>query len=314
MDEINIKRTLRHYVTADVPPFPLTASALLAQGRRRQRWRAGLVSLGSGGMAGVIALVASGLLASSRPDPKLLEPPHLAVNGCGQPLPLAPWPDGGPSLEAPTEPSPEASSDVPVDSVESVGPVEPSRFPTEQPTDDPTYYPTDVPSVIASDQPLPAQRWPSVAPIGPLPNDPDPAKVDAMACYVKGAALILFPHARFAPASEPPMQVVRWPQLDFDTGWQPVYNVRAMIVNGQGAGMFLVQVQPLPQTTQAPALQDEEVRPLSNGKTAYINRVSSLIVRVTTQRSSIVVWCDANMITTDQAIALASAPELDIFS
>jgi hypothetical protein len=240
---------------------------------------------------------------------------YLAVRalliGCGQPLPMAQPPNDGPSLIAPTYegPTTEPSSPVGFDEPTSY-PAEPSQFPTEQTS----VYPSDIATITASDQPLAAQRWPSVAPTGPLPNDPDQAKIDAMACYVRGAALILFPSARFAPASEPPMQVVRWAQLDFATGWQPVYNVRAQVVTEQSSGMFLVQVQPLPQTTQELPGPEEEVRPLGNGKTAYIDRTPySLVVRVTTSRSSIVVWCDGNMITTERAIALASAAELDIF-
>jgi PT repeat len=318
MDEIDIKGVLRRHVTADAPPFPLTAAALLAQGRRRQRWRASLISLGSGGMAGIIAFVAAGVLTSSPLDPNVLAPPRpgLKVGGCDRSLPQAQWPILGQTEQPSTaEPAPQVSSVEPTPYPAEEPSNYPSQFPSDMPSDQPTAGSSDQPTAGSSDQPADTARWPSVAPTGLLPNDPGQAKIEAMACYVRGAALVLFPHASFAPASEPPLQVVRWPQLDFVTGWEPVYNVRAMVLEGERNGMFRVQVLPSPQATRAPEMPRAEVRPLDNGKTAYIDRTPySLVVIVTTQRSWIIVESDGNMITVDQAIALASGPELDLFN
>ena len=297
MDEIDIKHALRSYVTTSAPPFPLTASGLLAKGRQRQLLRVGLACLSSGTMVIVTALVASGALTNP-PAPVY---PGLNVPGCGQALP----PEGRPN-DVPTE-SPVEFASTPVH-------VEPSQPSTAEPTIHPSEIPAPLSSQVSAVLEPGATRWPSVAPQGPMPQDADPAKVAVMACYVKGAALILFPNSSFAPASEPPMEVVRFPELDFTTGWHPTYNVRAMVVDGMSSTMFAVRVSPLSPESPPPLPSQVEVRQLGNGRTAYVERGPFPgSVRVTTEHSSIVVMSDG-LLTDAQAIALACAPELDIFS
>jgi enterochelin esterase family protein len=104
-------------------------------------------------------------------------------------------------------------------------------------------------------------RWPSNAPQGPLPEDADPARLAVMTCYVRGAALALFPNSSFAPASEPPMELMRWPDLDLDKGWYPAYNMRAVVFDGERRGVFHVRVAPRPaKTEQGPPPAWMEVR------------------------------------------------------
>lgn len=308
MDDNDIKHALRRYVTTGAPPFPLAASDLLAKGRQRQLLRFGLACLSSGSMVILTALVASGALTNP-PAPAY---PGLYVPGCGRSLPVA-RPNVGQ-----TEPPFEGTS-TPVY-------VEPSQYssaaPTHYPSVDPSSHPpesppqnaVDLPSQLPGDLEPEATQWPSVAPQGPMPQDADPAKLAVMACYVKGAALILFPNSSFAPASEPPMEVIRLPELDFTTGWQPTYNVRAMVVDGGRASMFLVRVTPLAPGSPPPPPSQMEVRQLGNGRIAYIDREPYQgYVRVTTRHTSIAVMTDAGLLSNDQAIALALAPELDVF-
>jgi hypothetical protein len=324
VDELDVKRALRGYVTADVPPFNLTASDLVAQGRRRDLWRAGWASLGSAGMAGIIAFGATSVL-SPRSGPDLVAPqgPLLNVTGCDRPLPVAGWPNFEPSIEPSIEPTVEPSIEpsvqpaTPAPSLDATS-VAPSLlaasaastlYPYERPSGDPTM----IASNPITDLPVEERRWPSVPPEGPLPDDPDPARVEKMACYVRGAAVLLLPSASFAPASEPPLQAIRWAELDFVAGWQSVYNVRAWVVMGRHNGMFLVQVRPLPRAPLTPDMTKMEVRHLGGGRTAYIDEGFTTYVRVTTEHSSISISFDG-MLTIEQAIALASAPELDLFS
>ncbi|GIH02745.1 hypothetical protein Rhe02_08120 [Rhizocola hellebori] len=309
MDEIDIKGALRRYVTTGAPPFPLAASDLLAKGRQRQLLRVGLSCLGSGTMVIVTALVTSSALTN------LSAPVHpgLQVPGCERSLPAQARPTA-----SPTEPIVGYTSAPPVGST-SAPPVGFTSTPTVGTTSTPDYvepsqYPTaESPSQFVGEPDLVPTQWPSVAPEGPLPRDVDPARLAAMACYVKGAALILFPNASFAPASEPPMEIARWPELNFTAGWQPTYSVRARVIDGRRNGIFQVKVAPLMPGTPPPQLPQLEVRRLGNGRTAYLDRGPfGGFVIVDTEHSSIAIFFD-DLLTDDQALALATAPELDIF-
>jgi hypothetical protein len=78
--------------------------------------------------------------------------------------------------------------------------------------------------------------------------------------------------------------------------------------------MFAVYVRPLPRATRTPVMSDVDIRPLGGGRTAYIERGTPITsVRVDTAHTSIVVSFDG-MLTVEQALALAAAPELDLFS
>jgi hypothetical protein len=108
------------------------------------------------------------------------------------------------------------------------------------------------------------------------------------------------------------MQMVRWSQLDFDTGWQPVYNVRAMVVEGPRIGMFLVQVVPLPRATQTPFLPTWKSGPLATaGPPTSTGPTPSRCASPRRGRSIVVV--SEGGLTVDQALALACAPELHLF-
>lgn len=309
MDDIEFRDALRRYSESGGPPFPLTANALMSQGRRHARWRWGLsmgtASAASIAMASVIVLSPGGA-------------PVLERQGCEWSLPpfVAPTVSPSASLWPSGEPSPW-----------------PSDWPTSRPTDrpessaQPTMYSSEPPSsptatAQASANPAPqASSYPTEPvhgtpiptaepPTGPLPGDVDQARIDAMSCYLKREMLQLFPQAAFAPPSADPMEVVRDVSLG-DTGWQAQYRAGAFVVEDQMWRMIWVYVRPLPEGWRPHG--DYQRMTTSAGHTAYIGLSDWDDVIVTTGRSLVTISMDGTGLTIDQSIALATAPELDLY-
>lgn len=295
-DDFDIKPAFRNYLSTHEPPFPLTSEALLARGQRDRQWRMG-VSAGSGVAA---AALTAALVMTLAPGGGA---PVLDTQSCDVQLPIADFPDLPSRDYRDLSPRPDGSSIV----------IQLSDEPTQEPTYHPSQDPTDLPSAD-----------PSRPATGPVPGDVDQARLDTMACYLKREAMELFPAAGFAPPSLPPMTVERMVEKMTDGRWDPIngrweasYRAAAFVIQDDQTAMIDIKVQSRPANLVKYA--DEEVRTTNEGYTVYIGQPydgpfggPGFNIRLATQHSLIYVRAP-QMMTVEQAIELASGPELDLY-
>lgn len=147
-------------------------------------------------------------------------------------------------------------------------------------------------------------------PSGPLPGAVDQSRVDAMACYLKREIVQLLPQASFAPPSAPAMQVIQEAQQK-GRSWEAVYFAGAYVVQGTRQSLIWVRVQAQPPDLKP--FEGEEVSTTPDGHAVYVSRWGfGTAIRLATGRSLIIVDFDPQVLTVEQAIAFANAPELDL--
>ena len=321
MEDLELRQLLRRYVETGEPPFSLTASALIAQARRRQRWRTGL-GIGGGGAATTLAIVSAiALVPTAGPG---LDP----ARSCDVELRLGPSADYRPWDMRHSEPSP-PSSIPPVDPRGGA----PSGSPLITPPAAPAIpsgsveitpkLPTNPPSAPHSAEPEPSGRPPDPAtpnppgstplPGGTLPTrdwvrprildrEVDQARIDEMSCFLKRRLVELLPTATYySPTPVPPMQVTRRQSLVAEQ-WVYVYGAIAYMIDGQLLCKIIVWVYP----------SEWGYEPYRHF--APREDFDYTLAVVKTKASTIVVAAEGPTLTQSQAMELAHAPELDLYS
>lgn len=281
-----MKHALRRYVQAEEPPFPLTASALISQAKRRQRWRLGLGICG-GAAATTLAIVSAFAVMPVTGGPTL-------SGACDVQLPLGPsglrpYPLGTPS----------GSYESPPPTV--LATAGPTSLPTPEPaTPDPGWPGSPLPTappMTATPGPTPTGS-PVPEPGLPTGKSVDRRKVDELSCFVKRRVLEMRPGATFiGDGFRAPMEPVA---LDFGWGQNgpPVgYAVVAWIVDEPVPSMISVTVW---DSNNGPEPQ-------------FVQQRSETVAIVRTGSTTIRVYADNKAITDEQVWELANAPELDLY-
>lgn len=212
MDDNELKHALHKYVTSDEPPMGITADALLALGRRRQRIRLG-ASLGAGSAAAAITIAGTLVLGPFGGDSG---PPVLQPASCTDGWRAVLSPPAFPSIDAHerppfTEPSllstPSGSAD-PTYSPGPSGTAEPTYFPGPSGTAEPTHFP----GPSGSAEPTPD------ATVDPTPAPTTAqSEADAMVCHLVAEIERIYPGSRLTGVE--PISVIWYGGDGFKDSW-----------------------------------------------------------------------------------------------
>lgn len=125
-----------------------------------------------------------------------------------------------------------------------------------------------------------------------MPGAVDIKRLNEMSCFLKHRLLQLRPNATFGPEFAPPMEVIREADAFPGKGSPDVYRASAYVIDGQSPRLILITVSRA-DNGMGPGLVPT--------------------AKVTTKSSTIVVSVQGGVITDEQAIEIAKAPELDLY-
>lgn len=253
---------------------PFSLTANALISQARQRQRWRLgLVIGGGGAATALAIVSAVALVPAGGGGAMLGP----GGGCDVRLPRVAAPTPRPPYPTDRPPTP---SNVPL----SPGPL-PSGRPTPSLSGDP--FPTP--------RPYPTDKAPRPTPSAVVAFDAK--RLDEMSCFLKHRLLELRPKASFAPHLGGPMEVRLAGGIGSDSRKIPAYESSVYIVDGPLLCLFTVTVIK-GDYGPAPGLRHSENQATATYKT---------------RSSTIVVTVEGGAIQDGDAMAIAKAPELDMF-
>ncbi len=306
MEEIEIRDALRRHVSSAEPPMRLTATTLLATGRRRHWWRLSTVA-GSAGVATTLAVAGVlGLLPPGGGSPWADDGPcKLPLAQRFSPLPSAPPapnPSGPPTPWPTFDPSP-APTAYPTYQGPTVYPT--YEAPTAYPTyEAPSAYPTAEESVIWASPGRPA--FPTATPPA------DRARAEAMECHLRNGLMALAPDAAYAPVTDHgPMKVY--------TAWSDPFAMEgvafcanAIVVDPRETVQLTLCAEPTWQRPTGPE-HGWSYREDKGAVLTHLRRDDGLLlITVYLKHSMVSVSVTGTLFTPRQLEDLVNAPELEV--
>ncbi len=304
MDEdLDIKQALTRHVTVQEPPFALTAEALLAAGRRRERWRAG-ITYGAGSVATVVTITGALTLMGPGGGNTVAS---TVDDVCGLPLAVGwqpepssppqktratPWPTASATMRPTSTSGPWPTASPTAEPTSTSGP-----WPTTSPTAEPTG--TTGPWPTASPTTRPTDPWPTASP-GPT----GPPRIGATTCFLANEIRSLLPEAKYARSFDMPPLALR------QTGGGR-YLAEGIIVGKDTSTKILFnispQLEPPPSESYGWNVRtegDKVIRSLDSG--------GLIQVEVYTGRTYVFLTASGPVLTVAQLERLALAPGLEL--